>query len=81
MFSSYVDFRNLIFQDATVRLSLIDPSKQDYKSFLGENFVRSMERMAGIDCYTTDLSSASTTLVADVTVIAIVVFLQLLRLR
>lgn len=81
MFSSYVDFRNLIFQDATVRLSLIDSSKQDYKSFLGENFVRSMERMAGIDCYTTDLSSASTTLVADVTVIAVVVFLQLLRLR
>lgn len=78
MFDSYVDNRDLIFQDATVRLSSIDPEGQDYVSFLGENFIRSMERMRGVDCYTTGNSAASS-IVADVTVISVLVCVFLLR--
>ena len=51
MFNSYVDYRDLIFQDSTVRLSPIEYENQDFKTFLGESFIRSMERMAGIDLH------------------------------
>ena len=53
MFVSMLDHKDLIFQDSTVRLVRVPPSKQDYKSYLGLDFVRAMERMENIDCITT----------------------------
>ena len=52
MFDSTVNHKDLIFQDATVRLVRINPANQSYVTYLGPNFVRSMQRMASIDCVT-----------------------------
>jgi len=83
MFSSYVDYRDLIFQDATVRLSSLDSSKQDYLAYLGESFIRSMERMSTIDCITlgnVPVASAASSHIADATVITILMLGILLRM-
>ena len=52
MFDSTVNHKDLIFQDATVRLVRINPANQTYSAYLGPTFVRSMQRMASIDCVT-----------------------------
>jgi len=52
MFDSTVNHKDLIFQDATVRLVYIPPKNQTYSAYLGPNFIRSMQRMASIDCVT-----------------------------
>lgn len=52
MFDSEINHKDLIFQDATVRLAPIDPANQNYKDFLGPDFIRSMQRMESIDCVT-----------------------------
>jgi melanoma-associated antigen p97 len=52
MFDSTVNHKDLIFQDATVRLVSINPNNQTYTAYLGPNFVRAMQRMAVIDCVT-----------------------------
>ena len=52
MFDSYINHRDLIFQDATVRLVLIEPENQTYVNYLGPEFVRRMQRMKIIDCVT-----------------------------
>ena len=79
MFNSYVDYRDLIFQDSTVRLSPIEYENQDFKTFLGESFIRSMERMAGIDCMTTGNTSLGTLITANATVVAVLTVFMLLR--
>lgn len=52
MFDSMINHKDLIFQDATVRLAPIDFSNQNYKDFLGPDFIRAMQRMESIDCVT-----------------------------
>jgi len=52
MFDSEVNHKDLIFQDATVRLVHITPGNQSYTTYLGPNFIRSMQRMETIDCVT-----------------------------
>jgi len=49
MFDSYLDHKDLIFQDSTVRLVPIEQENQNYEKFLGNRFIRSMERMEHID--------------------------------
>ena len=58
MFDSTVNHKDLIFQDATVRLVHISPMNQTYTTYLGPNFVRSMQLMASIDCVTGSTASA-----------------------
>ena len=50
MFDSYINHKDLIFQDATVRLLPISSDNQTYVSYLGPDFVRRMQRMKSIDC-------------------------------
>jgi len=52
MFDSILNHKDLIFQDATVRLVQIDSGDQDYKAYLGDDFIRSMERHKSVDCVT-----------------------------
>jgi melanoma-associated antigen p97 len=52
MFDSYIDHKDLIFQDATVRLLPIAPGNQTYVKYLGEEFIRRMQRMKDLDCVT-----------------------------
>ena len=55
MFDSMLNHKDLIFQDSTVRLvSLLGKT---YDEFLGETFVRSMERMLNIDHVTGSFAS------------------------
>jgi len=57
MFDSTVNHKDLIFQDATVRLVRINPMNQTYDAYLGPTFIRSMQRMASIDCVTGQAAS------------------------
>ncbi|CAH1784042.1 unnamed protein product [Owenia fusiformis] len=50
MFDSYKDYKDLIFQDATVRLIEIEPEMQEYKNYLGSVFTRGMERLQWYNC-------------------------------
>lgn len=52
MFDSTVNHKDLLFQDATVRLVRINPQNQTYTAYLGPNFIRSMQQMESIDCVT-----------------------------
>ena len=52
MFSSDLNYKDLIFQDSTVRLVSVDKDQQNYNDYLGTSFVRAMERMNNIDCVT-----------------------------
>jgi len=52
MFDSTVNHKDLMFQDATVRLVRINPMNQTYQAYLGPTFIRSMQRMASVDCVT-----------------------------
>lgn len=52
MFDSEINHKDLIFQDATVRLVEIASDQQNYKDFLGPEFIRAMQRMESIDCVT-----------------------------
>ena len=52
MFDSMIDHKDLIFQDATVRLVTILPADQTYENYLGAAFIRAMKRMHSIDCVT-----------------------------
>jgi melanoma-associated antigen p97 len=52
MFDSYINHKDLIFQDATVRLLPIAPENQTYIAYLGPDFIRRMQRMQSIDCVT-----------------------------
>lgn len=52
MFESFLNHKDLIFQDATVRLELINSTLQNYKDFLGPSFIRAMQRMESRDCVT-----------------------------
>lgn len=52
MFDSTVDHKDLLFQDASVRLIPVNPRNQTYTAYLGPNFIRSMQRMESIDCVT-----------------------------
>ena len=63
MFSSMLDHKDLIFQDSTVRLIHVEEDKQDYINYLGESFMRSMERMHNIDCVTSGQVTVHVTLV------------------
>ncbi len=67
MFDSSLDHKDLIFQDSTVRLIPVEKENQNYESFLGPSFVRSMERMEGIDCVTT--AGATTTKVTYINIV------------
>ena len=59
LFDSMLDHKDLIFQDSTVRLVAIEPEQQNYKDYLGEDFLRSMQRMQEIDCQTAAVDHAS----------------------
>ncbi len=50
--SGMLDYKDLIFQDSTVRLVAVEPDEQNYVTYLGPRFVRAMERMEGIDSIT-----------------------------
>jgi len=52
LFSSMLDHKDLIFQDSTVRLVEVEEGRQNYRDYLGEDFLRAMERMQSIDCVT-----------------------------
>jgi melanoma-associated antigen p97 len=52
MFDSIIDHKDLIFQDATVRLVPINDSIQTYTDYLGPAFIRAMERHSTVDCVT-----------------------------
>jgi len=52
MFDSILNHKDLIFQDATVRLVEIETADQDYATYLGPEFIRAMERHKGVDCVT-----------------------------
>jgi len=52
LFDSILNHKDLIFQDATVRLVQIDPADQDYNTYLGPVFIRAMERHKNVDCVT-----------------------------
>ncbi|XP_071441243.1 transferrin 2 [Hetaerina americana] len=48
LFYSAPPYSDLIFQDATLQLHVLDKSKQNYRSYLGRNFLRAR---ALVDCY------------------------------
>ena len=73
MFDSYINHKDLIFQDATVRLLPIDPDNQTYTSYLGEDFVRRMQRMKAIDCVTGRASAKHVSFITMLTVIVALV--------
>lgn len=50
MFDSTMDHKDLIFQDATVRL--VPVANLTYDQYLGENFVRLMQRINRLDAIT-----------------------------
>jgi len=52
MFDSFINHKDLIFQDATVRLMSIDAGNQTYVNYLGKDFIRRMQGMKNIDCVT-----------------------------
>jgi melanoma-associated antigen p97 len=52
MFDSILNHKDLIFQDATVRLVEVKPEHQTYDAYLGAGFIRAMERHEGVDCVT-----------------------------
>lgn len=52
MFDSTIGHKDLLFQDATVRLVYIPDSNQTYLAYLGPTFVRAMQRQKTIDCVT-----------------------------
>ena len=56
MFGSMLDHKDLIFQDSTVRLVEVPKEKQFYQEYLGESFMRAMQRMENIDCITNSAS-------------------------
>ena len=72
MFMSMLDHKDLIFQDSTVRLVPVPPSKQNYEDYLETDFLRAMERMENIDTVTASAQSltshASTSLLLALTV-------------
>ncbi len=53
MFDSMLDHKDLVFQDATVRLITVPAEDQNYADYLGPRFMRAMDRMEIIDCITT----------------------------
>jgi len=57
MFGSMLDHKDLIFQDSTVRLVEVTEEKQTYQEYLGERFMRAMQRMETIDCITDSATS------------------------
>ena len=59
MFDSMLNHRDLIFQDATVRLIQINSTQQNYIDYLGPQFVRAMQRMENIDCVTGSRAATS----------------------
>ena len=73
MFDSYINHKDLIFQDATVRLLPVDPENQTYVKYLGEDFVRRMQRMHTIDCVTGRASATGYSIVS--LLMAVVAFL------
>ena len=58
MFTSMLDHKDLLFQDSTVRLMVVPESKQSYQEYLGESFLRAMERMESIDTITSKAPSS-----------------------
>ena len=69
-----LNHKDLIFQDSTMRLVSIEKTEeQNYRSYLGENFLRSMERMKDIDRIT-----AGATRVAMTTTLVISLLLLIL---
>ena len=58
MFTSMLDHKDLLFQDSTVRLMVVPESKQSYQEYLGESFLRAMERMESIDTITSTAPSS-----------------------
>jgi melanoma-associated antigen p97 len=76
MFDSYINHKDLIFQDATVRLLPIASENQTYTSYLGPDFIRRMQRMRSIDCVTGGASvirlSSVPVLVSVVTLLAVI---------
>ena len=65
MFDSTVNHKDLIFQDATVRLVHVNPRNQTYDAYLGPTFIRSMQRMASVDCVTGRSAGTSSILMRD----------------
>jgi melanoma-associated antigen p97 len=61
MFDSMLNHKDLIFQDATVRLVEVKPEHQTYDSYLGAGFIRAMERHEGVDCVTGESDTIHTT--------------------
>ncbi|CAD5117088.1 DgyrCDS5901 [Dimorphilus gyrociliatus] len=57
MFDSFLDHKDLMFEDSTVRLALVPPERQNYKDYLKPAFVRAMERLQEIDCVTASSST------------------------
>ncbi|KAG5888583.1 hypothetical protein JTB14_029879 [Gonioctena quinquepunctata] len=48
MFSSAPPYSDLIFQDATTQLKVIEPSKRHYSGYLGGDFLRARRI---VDCH------------------------------
>jgi len=52
MFDSMLGHKDLLFQDATIRLMEINDTIQTYQDYLGPAFIRAMERHESVDCVT-----------------------------
>ncbi|ESO04012.1 hypothetical protein HELRODRAFT_99809 [Helobdella robusta] len=78
MFDSAINHRDLIFQDATVRL--VPVTDQTYEEYLGPEFVRMMERMKLIDKVTGQPSSDASIVTPTTHIVLSISLLLLLRL-
>jgi len=77
MFDSYINHRDLIFQDATVRLLPIPLENQTYVDYLGEEFMRRMQRMKVIDSVTGRASAVNVSFFSMLTVVVALLSLVL----
>lgn len=71
MFSSPPPYTNLVFQDATTQLKVIEPSKRHYAEYLGSDFLRARRI---VDCHAGNEKISASILTLIVTYLIFVVF-------
>ncbi|XP_046384399.1 melanotransferrin [Ischnura elegans] len=69
LFYSAPPYSDLIFQDATLQLHVLEKSKQNYRSYLGRNFLRAR---ALVDCYAGAWASSASLLLVSLSSVILV---------
>jgi len=74
MFHSKVPYSDLIFQDSTTKLQVIEPSQRYFSTYLGKDFMRA-KRI--VDCFAGGNAKSSSTLLVTLCVIVITSLISL----